>query len=203
VRLASRATVGGPHRGAYRSHQPIGLIRPSTTWQAPAPIIPLRPIMPSAHHSASITGIPTAAENTAIPLSQVRRDIFRCVDMSNLIKVLVHDRPAGSATARGDVPEIDELLSGELVLVDQEFAKAAIHPPPPALAAAWALHVGMRHGIVVGDLFRAVQMQVVVRHELLRHAGRDVIRIGPEILLSESNERRSRGTSIRVRYRDR
>jgi hypothetical protein len=31
--------------GAYKSHQPIGLIPPSTTWQAPAPIIP-RLIMP-------------------------------------------------------------------------------------------------------------------------------------------------------------
>jgi hypothetical protein len=34
------------YAGVYRSHQPIGLILPSTTWQAPAPIIPPRPIMP-------------------------------------------------------------------------------------------------------------------------------------------------------------
>jgi hypothetical protein len=35
----------------------------------------------SAAVEASINGIPAAAENTAIPLSQVRRDIFRCVDI--------------------------------------------------------------------------------------------------------------------------
>ena len=35
------------HAGAYRSHQPMGPILPSTTWQAPAPIIPMEPSMHS------------------------------------------------------------------------------------------------------------------------------------------------------------
>ena len=39
----------------------------------------------SAALEADISGIPAAAENTAIPLSQVRRDIFGCVDMNSLL----------------------------------------------------------------------------------------------------------------------
>ena len=44
--VASSGALVNAGYTAYRSHQPIGLIRPSTTSQAPAPIMPPRPIMP-------------------------------------------------------------------------------------------------------------------------------------------------------------
>jgi len=34
------------YSGVYRSHQPIGLILPWTTWQAPVPIMPMQ-LMPA------------------------------------------------------------------------------------------------------------------------------------------------------------
>ena len=49
------------HAGTYRSHQPIGLILPSTTWQAPAPIIPI--MEPPMH---PIPGAPAARRDVEL-----------------------------------------------------------------------------------------------------------------------------------------
>lgn len=43
---------------------------------------------------------------------------------------------AGTAAAVGPVPDLHDLLPGELAFGDQEFRQAAIHDPAPALAAA-------------------------------------------------------------------
>jgi hypothetical protein len=51
--------------------------------------------------------------------------------------------------------------------MDQVLAEAAIHLPTPTLAAAWALHVGVPHGVVVCMLFVFVEGQLIVAHELL------------------------------------
>jgi hypothetical protein len=64
------------------------------------------------------------------------------------------DRPAA---ALAHIPEVSELLTGVMARVDEVFAQAAIHLPPPALAATRTLHVGVFHRVVdPSSLFRAM-----------------------------------------------
>src|SRR2546430_550875 len=97
------------------------------------------------------------------------------VDAGTRADLLRRRRPAATL---GDVPEVDELLAGELTFVGQLLAESAIDAPAPALAATGTAHVRLRHGEIVGGLLGTVQREVEVRLQLLRHAGRDVIGVG-------------------------
>jgi hypothetical protein len=84
------------HSGASAARRNVELAHVATCacrWDCLGSAQPPLLALVSAGVEASISGIPAAAENTANPLSQVRRDIFRCVDMNSLLSERVHPPP--------------------------------------------------------------------------------------------------------------
>src|SRR4249920_753611 len=96
-------------------------------------------------------------------------------------KTLVHLRIDGPTAALADIPQVSELLTGVMAGADEVLAKAAVHLPAPALAAAGSLHIGVLHRVVVRRLFVLVERGVVVAHELVCQGRRDVVRIGRDL----------------------
>src|SRR5207237_8687640 len=68
---------------------------------------------------------------------------------------------SAAAAVRG-IPDLDDLGSGIAALADQQPRQSAVDLPPPALAAARPLLLGVRHGVVVGGLLARGQWRGIV-----------------------------------------
>ena len=85
------------------------------------------------------------------------------------------DWSISSATTLREIPHVDDLYTSEVTVGDQEFRKASIVVPTPAVTAARAHLLGVGHCVVIGFLFIGGQLHVVVILELFGEGRVDIV----------------------------